>query len=240
MDLNGAQIDCYVQAVSGLPTISTSLQFGGSGTLDLNGTKLDMTTANASVYISGMTCTGGGQNTSNGGFALIESSAKATFSNCLITGNTSTTMGGGAYILRTTATFDGCSFVNNKAATGQGMYVFSATVNLINCSFTHARGTTAQNFVFGNNRASATIAGVCKFTAFVSRANASTSGTLIISSGAVVDLSGNSLSVPIFPGGSIIVDGGCTVINSAGVDVHVNGGTYAQIDNMGTASVVAT
>jgi len=127
--------------------------------------------------------------------------------------------------------------VDNDAGTGQGAYInASATINLIDCNFTHARGTRAQNIVFAHATASATIAGVCKFTALVSRANASTTGTLIISSGAVVDLSGNSASVPVIPGGRIIVDGGCTVINSAGVDVHINGGTYTQIDNLGTAS----
>lgn len=237
VDLDGAQIDCYVQAVSGIPTISTALQFGGSGILDLNGTKLTMTTANANVYISGMTFTNGGLSTSAGGFALIQSGATATFSNCLITGNTSTNQGGGVYLLRTSVTFDGCSFMDNDASNGQGAYInASATLNLINCNFTHARGTRAQNIVFAHTTASATIAGVCKFTALVSRANASTSGTLIISSGAVVDLSGNSASVPVIPGGKIIVDGGCTVVNSAGVDIHVNGGTYTQIANTGVAS----
>ena len=59
-------------------------------------------------------------------------------------------------------------------------------------------------------------------------------GTVTISSGAILDLTGNSNATPINPGGGIVVSGGCTVVNSAGVSVSIAGGTYTQINNDGT------
>jgi hypothetical protein len=61
-------------------------------------------------------------------------------------------------------------------------------------------------------------------------------GSVTISSGAVVDLTGNSTTTPIAPGGGVVVDGGCTIINSAGTSVHINGGTYTKINNDGTTA----
>ena len=59
-------------------------------------------------------------------------------------------------------------------------------------------------------------------------------GIITISSGAIVNLTGNINSIPINPDGGVIVDGGCTVINSAGAKVSISGGTYTQINNDGT------
>ena len=62
---------------------------------------------------------------------------------------------------------------------------------------------------------------------------------VFISSGAVVDLTGNagdSNGVVINPGGGVVVSGGCTVINSAGASVSIEGGTYTQINKDGTTA----
>jgi hypothetical protein len=108
-------------------------------------------------------------------------------------------------------------------------------MNLVDCDFRHARGNRGQNIAV-NAGGTVSIAGTCRFTGVVTKANPSVKGTLIISSGAVVDLSGNSNSVPIIPGGSIIISDGCTIVNSAGVDMAVAGGTYTQITNAGAVS----
>ena len=61
-------------------------------------------------------------------------------------------------------------------------------------------------------------------------------GSVTISSGAIIDLTGNSNATPINPGGGIVVSGGCTVINSAGASVSIAGGTYTKINKDGTTA----
>ena len=64
-------------------------------------------------------------------------------------------------------------------------------------------------------------------------------GVVIISAGAVVDLTGNTNSVTIKPGGGITFGANVTVINSAGSSVLLNGGeagTCTQINNDGTVN----
>ena len=58
-------------------------------------------------------------------------------------------------------------------------------------------------------------------------------GTVTLTSGAILDLTGNTNATPIAPG-SVIVDGGCQVITSAGATVSIAGGTYTKINNDGT------
>lgn len=235
--LNGAEIDCYVQAVSGLPIIGANSTFNlsGSGVLDLAGTKITTSGTNAKINITGMTITSGGLSTTNGGGFLIQNAGSGFFSDCLFAYNSSTNYGGAVYITKGNATLVSCSVLNNDATIGQAIMVQSGTMNLVDCDFRHARGNRAQNITL-NTAGTVSIAGTCRFTGVVSKANASAKGTLIISSGAVIDLSGNSISVPIIPGGSIIINGACTVVNSAGVDMAVAGGTYTQITNAGAVS----
>ena len=66
-------------------------------------------------------------------------------------------------------------------------------------------------------------------------------GTYIIASGAIIDFTGNANAAPINPtgtsatsSGAVVVDGGCTVITSAGASVSIAGGTYTKINNDGT------
>ena len=61
-------------------------------------------------------------------------------------------------------------------------------------------------------------------------------GVTKIMNGAIIDLTGNSTASPIATSGGVVVSGGCTVINSAGVSVHINGGTYTKINNDGTTA----
>lgn len=60
------------------------------------------------------------------------------------------------------------------------------------------------------------------------------SANISLTSGAILDLTGNSNATPIKPGGGVIVDGGCQVITSAGTTVSIAGGTYTKINNDGT------
>ena len=60
------------------------------------------------------------------------------------------------------------------------------------------------------------------------------SGSVLLASGAIVNLTGNTNTTPIALGGGVVVSGGCTVINSAGASVSIAGGTYTRINKDGT------
>lgn len=62
------------------------------------------------------------------------------------------------------------------------------------------------------------------------------SGYVTISSGAIIDLTGNTVASPISAGGGITVSGGCTIINSAGTSVSLAAGTYTKINKDGTTA----
>ena len=84
--------------------------------------------------------------------------------------------------------------------------------------------------------ATASLAGQNKINNRIGFYTGARPATVLISSGAIIDLTGNTNATPINPGGGVIVDDGCTVINSAGASVSITGGTYAQINNDGTTA----
>ena len=127
-----------------------------------------------------------------------------------------------------TVNLKNCSFVGNPNAyrgvifaDGNGVYTLEG------CEFD---ATGMVRFRLGGT---VVLTGTNKFLSNITGFNGGT-GTVTISSGAVIDLTGNTLSTVIVPGGGIVVSGSCTVINSAGASVSIAGGTYTKINNDGT------
>lgn len=148
--------------------------------------------------------------------------------NCLVTGNTANTQGGGfcmnwyggrMYI-------NGCVVTNNVATSGRGMLV-----NAGNCA------GEIRNTYFGPNQdlalnqsAAITIAGSNTFMAPITG-----NAVLTIPAGSTINLKGNATANAIVAG-SIVVQGAITVIDVNGTARTVNTGTYTKITNGGVAS----
>jgi hypothetical protein len=206
---------------------------GESSVIDLNHTQaFSAQGAWNNCVVSGVTITGG-YKSGNGGIGIIQYS-KQTYVNCVFSGNTATA-NGGAFRISTNSivTFDGCTFVDNSAASygGNSLSVAAHAVAPVirNCKLLDTDTSvlvdlnTAVTFQGSN-----TLVGIVRYTG-------SGGGIVTITNGAIVDLTGNTNASPIAPGGGVIVDGGCTVINSAGASVNIAGGTYTKIHNDGTA-----
>ena len=176
-----------------------------------------------SVAITGATITGG--TAAYGGAFLVSSSTNLVLSKCVISGNTATSRGGG---IRQNATrlemYD--TIVSGNVAPNQADFVqFYDGV-------TYLSGCKLGEFSWYTSGAKLELAGSNALPSI----NPAFEGTLLnveISSGAIVDLTGNPRGIPVF-GGSIVVNGNCTVINSAGESVSIIGGTYTQIKADGT------
>ena len=154
-----------------------------------------------------------------------------TIRNCIFTGNNTTY---GLVWVRGSINSDrtgkriinltGCTFSNNSG-TSEAILANSNGIAIISgCAFDNV------------NKISTTAGGIVTFAgsnAIPTKVDGS--GSAVIGSGAVIDLTGNTNATPIAPGGGVIVDGGgCTVITSAGASVSIAGGTYTQINNDGT------
>ena len=163
---------------------------------------------------------------------------------------------GGAFFLnQTTGVFSNCQFIGNNGNTsdgrGGGIYAASGSVqeailSVVNCVFTGNVAyqgnaiytlvqTTIQDCVFNANQSlyirdtTATFVGTN-----VLKSNIAGNGSIIFANGATIDLTDNQIATPIAPGNGVVVDGGCTVITSAGASVSIAGGTYTKINNDGT------
>ena len=70
-----------------------------------------------------------------------------------------------------------------------------------------------------------------------------TTAGVIVSSGAILNLTGNTNAIPINPGGGVIVDGGCQVITSSGTTATIAGlpqsRAYGYIGNDGTLQMIS-
>lgn len=173
----------------------------------------------------------------NYGKLCIFNTPDATISGCIFSGNSATDRG--ICWMQKPATYKGCTFVSNYTSPNlQGMFLVmsGATATVQDCTFGVDQNINmigaADVVVFAGSNATLSFVGL-------RRAGATTlvgSGHLVISSGAIVDLTGNTNATPIAPGGGVIVDGGCTVINSAGSSMSIASGTYTKINNDGTTA----
>lgn len=194
-------------------------------------------------------CTGGiGGGLAKGAGTMIS----GTLSNCVITRNAAQGQGGGIYC---TGILDiiGTEICSNTTKTAGGaISTTGGTINLISCSI---YGNTDQSgAIYIANSGKVTISGTTiALTQRINLVSANTSVTFVgsnfigkqvygagvchISSGAILDFTGNTSAAVINPTGGIVVsEGGCTVINSAGASVAIAGGTYTQINKDGTTA----
>ena len=230
---------------------------GSASVIDLGGTNIVIssgTTASASGCV-----VSGGSASGNGGALYV--GGKASFVSASFIGNSASTGGGGTYIINTQdVVFDRCYFGSNTAAIqGGAVALYGATVALSGCIFDDntAVGSAFANCVYANGAFDLTINGgtfgsLQNIALRDSSGKCSIAGTIkmlgrintmgypvdtvpvTISSGAVVDLTGNTNATPIAPGGGITFEqGGAIVYPSAGqASAYMLGGmTVPQIGN---------
>ena len=192
--------------------------------------------ANASsVNVSGCTITGGSNSLAGGAFYLNR--PNNTFTNCTISGNSTGTAGGAmrvdVYASNTTLT--GCTITGNYSnyANGGGIGAY-ADITLKNCILTGnvdrngdrgdlsvVSGAIANvaggylGFVLVNSGGKLVVSSECRIDKV--GYTAGSDGTVTLTSGAILDLTGNTNATPIAPGGGItFASGGATVLYSSG------------------------
>jgi hypothetical protein len=230
---------------------------GSASVIDLGYNSVTQTGGTRIVVSSGVTAsanectfTHGLASNNNGGAFNISSGGVARFNSCGFAFNTATRGGAFYFTNGASGVFSGCYFDSNFANAGDHVAFYGGTgsfdgctferahiaameirnaavVEITNCSFDSS--CMIQNTANAGN-AFVSFGGSNAMTNIVSGA----SMTVTLTSGAVVDLTGNTNTTPINPGGGVIVDGGCQVITSAGSTVSIAGGTYTKINNDGT------
>lgn len=204
-------------------------------TLNLNASNAAAVQSAGLIAFHGATVTNG-----TGGYGVIQipwqGFPHVSAFDCVFSGNSANNGGAFGFTFNQEHFFTSCSFVNNSATNG-GAFVGSsaAIINLSACKFSGNVSPTA-NAIYLNNQAKVVMTD-CSFGADQSiRAYASAtkvemlgsntmvsgaaiygSGSAVISSGATLDLTGNTNATPIAPGGGIVFEsGGATVLYSSG------------------------
>ncbi len=143
------------------------------------------------------------------------------FTNCTFTGNTTTATdgGGGVFISESgSCLFSGCVFSGNSTTA-------TATPSQVSVRYTSAVGTFKDCTFTGNSSTDLTMrvanSGRINFVGTnglpVGVLYGDSTGTLTLTSGATIDLTGNANAAPIIPGGNITFEqGGATVLYSSG------------------------
>lgn len=210
---------------------------GNGGTVNLGYTAHSIS-GTASMYASGINLISGGSPGTNTGAFTVISGGMMTCVDCTISGCSAN-----AFVAineaKGSVELTGCTVSGNAGAGTLAKYVIAmtqSTLTISGCTFdlnqdiAFTAGATPVNSI--------TLAGSNVMKNAIYPRSASHYGFVSISSGAVLDFTNNANAVVINPGtsGHVIVDGGCTVINSAGASVHINGGTYSKINKDGTTA----
>ena len=238
---SAGQASAYMLGGVTVPTI------GNTNVVNLSGTRIEGYTP---YTMQGVTVTG-----ATSYAAITRNISGAVITDCTFTGN----IGGGAFFAAqgATAQITSCVFSgNSNTLSDQGgaiTVVSGASVSLSGSTITDNLRAgapwdiavmtgglmTLTDCMFDGlivDGATASLAGQNKINNRIIFYTGTRPATVVISSGAIIDLTGNTNATPINPGGGVIVDDGCTVINSAGASVSITGGTYAQINNDGTTA----
>ena len=200
---------------------------GESSVIDLGGTKITIGSG-TTASTSGCLLSGGSTTTTNGGAIVCEQDTELTLSGVVLTGNLASRggaiMNGRRGIINVISSVISGNSVTNTSGLAQDIYATteSATINIYGSTVGNITITAGAITLTDNCR-------IDKINTFLTY-----SGTVTLTSGAILDLTGNTNPTPINPGGSVIVDGGCQVITSAGSTVSIPGGTYTKINNDGT------
>ena len=200
--------------------VSSGCSVVGSGTVDMSQNRGYNFTTNSGSLLQGLTLTGGkaGELYTGREAYLLGGNVVS----CLITGNTEAADAVG--FMRTFGTLDKCIVSGNTGNT-MGQTVNSLTT-FIDCELSEKitfLGSAGKITLVGSNSFAKTVAGI--YGGF---------GTVTISSGAIIDLTGNTNAIPIKPGSGITVNPDVFVINSAGTSVGIDPRTYSAINKDGT------
>ena len=210
---------------------------GSESIVNLGGTNVDY--PNGGVALVDGVLISGGYASNGGAFRFIGGDFYAN--NTIITGNTATALRGGAlYTYGGSIRLTGCTVSKNGSASdiqGGGIAVFAnGTVMLSNCnvsdnigsgdisvasSLVVLSGGTYGNIILGNGKAE--LSAENKVDSIV---QGNSAGSVTLTSGAILDLTGNTNDTPIAPGGGITFEaGGATVL-------YDNGGEGASASYM--------
>ena len=233
-------------AVSGGGLAIEKVTGEGSSIIDLGGRYVS-TTSGTSASASGCILMGGGGANYGGGWSVRNGQLSGvSFLDCSATSmggatdivngsgvlldcvfsNCSAGYYGGALSIRDSAIVRNCTFEGNTATLGNAIYIIDSGVSrniiLDNCTFGYAQSivqTTSVNTVL-------TITGTFKTDSVFTGGN----GRTIIDSGTVIDLTGNSNTTPIAPGGGITFEGANQIIygdSGATTTAYLGGGFSA-------------
>lgn len=165
----------------------------------------------ATVNLTSVTMSGNKAGTNGGAFSA--DGASVSMSNCIVSGNSAGTFGGGFWL------------------SGDGVFKFTSTAISGNTAGANAAirisdgaGAVMSDCVLAGNTPSSNAVGIISGTLSLVGSNAigdavtGISGTLVISSGATVDLTGNTNAIAIAPGGGITIPAGAvvTILGSGG------------------------
>ena len=230
-------------------TNATPINPGGGVTFEPGGATVYPSAGSASAYMLGGMIVPQIGNTNvvnlNGSHVVISSGNTAYASGCTFSGGSGVAGGalniaGGAH-----ATVVSCNFQGNTADYGRGFsnngttlisacdFAFSPNQTVsINGGITTFKDTMIPPGVTGNaSSVEVVLDGSNTFPA----GGILSSGHVIVKSGAIINMTGNSYSSPVeLNGGVTVEDGGCQVITSGGATVSLAGGTYSKINNDGT------
>ena len=162
----------------------------------------------------------------NSAHVIIPNNATATASGCVFSGGSA--VYGGAFDINGVAIFNKCGFVGNSgdAGTAITMENTNANISLTSCTFSGNTGnngavfayrgtvtlsdtvfSSGQNVVLGTSSASVILS---KLNTIQSITGAGIA-TVTISSGTILDFTGNTNAKPINPGGAITIPAGAVV-----------------------------
>ena len=234
-------------------------QLGNTNVVNLNSSNV-VISSGGTAYASGCTFAGG-FTVESGGALLIGNNQSADIVSCVFSANHGGVVGGAIYCSGY-MNLSGVNFVSNtinsSSAAGGAIALKGATVTLVDCDFSEndnrggtlqIRGASTRESIadvsgcsFGDNQninilddgASMVIIGSNHFGGTVYG-----SGSVTISPGAVIDLTGNTNSVPIAPGGGGITlyggpfDSGTKIVYGSGSSVESR--TFENLEIRGTS-----
>ena len=232
---------------------------GDGGTIDLGDSTVFVERV-ASVAGCGIT---GGETATNGGALYLYQSASLLMSGCSVYGNHATSNGGAILAtLGATVSLTSCTITGNSAG------IYGGAIRVNNGGSAYVSGCVmsgnidvAGNYDINTSGGTVTIAGGCAIQGVnlhsgviqlagsnsigaVTAVGQAKIGSAVISSGAIVDLTGNSNPTPIAPGsgGVTFAPGGATVYPSAGqASAYMLGGmTVPTIGNTNVVNLNST
>ena len=225
---------------------------GKDSVIDLGGTRITLDTgaliANNVAFANGSAAAGGA--------IFAKATAESiTLSGCTISNNNATSRGGGIYTAAPTS-MTSCVITGNNAAIGgaggAALMTLNTSVTLRDTIISGNIGGTPRDLYVSNGAAyldggcklgdTRTNGGVMCFGGSNSIKTLTGNGSAIISSGATLDLTGNTNATPVAPDGAIVFEqGGATVLygtTESPSSCFIGGATFTgYLDNNGGVGV---